>query len=252
MTSSFGYDDRLTITTPEGVDLTLTLAGVGSRFIAALIDALIEGAVLIAGVIVLSVSNGFGTGSSGATAIFLVFLFVLVWGYDVAFEVLASGRTPGKRWNGLRVVREGGQPVGFVTSAVRNVMRLIDWLPSFYLVGIVAVFVTAKNQRLGDVVAGTIVVRDGGARALAPDARWSAPAGVVLEGESWDVSSIGAEELAAVRGFLERRGAIDYSARSEIAAMLAARLRPKVGGAPADLPAERFLEIVADAKTRRG
>jgi len=249
--TEFEYEDRLTITTPEGVELSLTLAGVGSRFIAATVDAAIETVLLVALALVVFLTDGFGAGMDVATAIYVVTAFLVFWGYDVAFEVLASGRTPGKRWNGLRVVLAGGQPIGFLASAIRNLLRLIDWLPSFYLVGIVAIFATAKNQRLGDVVAGTLVVRERRAEDLAVA---MAPVRVRRAGAeyaAWDVSTITAEELATVRSFLERRYEIDADARYELAATIAARLRPKVPGAPDGIRHEDFLEQLVLAKSER-
>ena len=244
--SSFDYEDRVTITTPEGVELQLTLAGVGSRFVAALLDVLVEGALLLVLALLVFLSNGFGTGRDGAEAIFAVVWFGVFWGYDVAFEVLAAGRTPGKRWSGLRVVRQGGQPVGFVASATRNLLRIIDLLPVFYLIGIVSILVTAKNQRLGDLVAGTVVVRElrGADRPLGA---LVAPITGATRAD-WDLTAINAAELAAVRQFLERRPAIELSARHELAALLAARLRPKAAGVPAELGDERFLEALINAK----
>jgi uncharacterized RDD family membrane protein YckC len=88
------YEDRLTITTPEGVDLRLTLAGVGSRFVAALVDAVIQWGTIAALAALLFGTDGFGAGTGVAGAIFAVGFFAIFWGYDVAFEVLASGRTP--------------------------------------------------------------------------------------------------------------------------------------------------------------
>ena len=247
----FEYEDRITITTPEGVELSLTLAGVGSRFIAATVDAAIEAIILVALALVVFLSDGFGAGENVAVAIYVVAGFLIFWGYDVAFEVLASGRTPGKRWNGLRVVLVGGQPIGFLASAARNLLRLIDWLPSLYLVGIVSVFVTRKNQRLGDIVAGTLVVRE---RLEARDqAAWPyahRPAGIAAA--AWDVSAITAEELATVRAFLERRGEIEWAAREELAKTMAARLRPKVPGMAHGMRSEEFLEQLLLAKSGRG
>jgi uncharacterized RDD family membrane protein YckC len=233
--------------------LSLTLAGVGSRFIAASVDAAIEAAVLVALALLIFLTDGFGAGADAAAAIYAAVAFLFFWGYDVAFEVLASGRTPGKRWNGLRVVRSGGQPIGFLASATRNLLRLIDWLPSFYLVGIVSIFATAKNQRLGDIVAGTVVLRErragvGSPRSATPFYSNSS----VAPGASWDVSAITAEELAAVRSFLERRSDIDWNARNELAATIAARLRPKVAGVPEHVRSEEFLEQLIAAKAIRG
>src|SRR5579859_1276777 len=155
------FEDRLTLDTPEGVQLELTLAGVGSRFTAALVDYLIQGVILLALGLVLGYGVGVDPGAGGfALAIFSICFFLVFTGYDVSFEVLNAGRTPGKRLNGLRVVRESGAPVTFATSAVRNVLRLIDILPGWYIVGIASILITGRNQRLGDLAAGTVVVRD--------------------------------------------------------------------------------------------
>jgi uncharacterized RDD family membrane protein YckC len=247
--SEFDYEDRLTISTPEGVELQLTLAGVGSRFVAALVDLLIELAALLVFGLLVALTDGFGTGPDGAEALIGVVAFAVFWGYDVGFEVLAGGRTPGKRSSGLRVVLEGGQPITFSASAVRNLMRLVDFLPTFYLVGIVSILVSAQNQRLGDLVAGAVVVRetDGDNRplaAFAPEARGGAE-------PSWDVTAITAEELAAVNQFLARRLTIDFAARHELASVLAARLRAKTAGVPEQLQDEAFLEALARAKAQR-
>ena len=246
------YEDRLTITTPEGVDLRLTLAGVGSRFVAAVVDGVIQWGTIAALAVLLFGTDGFGAGAGVAGAIFAICFFAIFWGYDVAFEVLASGRTPGKRWNGLRVVRVGGQPVGFMTSAIRNLLRVIDWLPSFYLVGIAAVLATAKNQRIGDVVAGTLVVRERRAAGDLLGGVAQLDAGFQPRSPVWDTSAVTPEELAAVRSFLERRGEIDEGARGELAATLEARLRPKVGGVGDDVRGERFLERLVAVKAGRG
>lgn len=246
------YDDRLTISTPEGVELTLTLAGVGSRFVAALVDGAIQWGLIGAAAVVLFMTDGLGVGGNAAAAIFALVFFVVLFGYDVAFEVLASGRTPGKRWNGLRVVRVGGQPIGFVASAIRNLLRVVDLLPAVYLVGITSILVTRKNQRLGDVVAGTVVVRERRAASQAPGtlARSARPAPEALA--TWDTSAITSVELGAVRDFLDRRAEIAPEARRSVAATLEARLRPKVAGVPDDVHGERFLEVLAAVKSSRG
>lgn len=243
------FEDRLTIATPEGVDLELTLAGVGSRFASALIDYLIQLAILIALGLVLGLGVGLKANQSGyATAIWVVLGFLLFVGYDVAFEVLASGRTPGKRLNGLRVVLENGGPVTFPASAVRNVLRLIDLLPGTYLVGIVSILVSSRNQRLGDHAAGTLVVRE--RKVLPPQLVLRSFRGDV-HAPAWDTSAIGVEELTAVRAFLARRDSLTADARAQLALALASRLRPKLGGGVADEPPELFLERLAAAKADR-
>ena len=158
------YEDRVRISTPEGVDIDLTLAGIGSRFVAALFDFLIQGTLLVAAGFITGVFGGQASGLG--TGLFAISFFLIWFGYDVLFEVRSHGQTLGKRWTGLRVVRTGGLPVTFLPSCVRNVMRLIDILPLFYGIGMTSIFFTTRNQRLGDLAGGTLVVRDrpGGAR----------------------------------------------------------------------------------------
>jgi uncharacterized RDD family membrane protein YckC len=240
------FEDTMTITTPEGIDLHLALAGVGSRFSAALVDLLIQG-LLWLGITVLF--SALGILSGWGLFAYTIIVFVVVFAYDILFEVLASGRTPGKRLNGLRVVRVGGFPIGFLASAVRNTLRLVDFLPTAYLVGCATILVTEHNQRLGDLAAGTLVVRERKATSKLPP-----PRPVVTEAAypTWDVSTITPAELQTVRQFLERRDGIAPQVRLQLAYTIAERLRPKVGGAPEDLRGERFLEAVVAAKSTRG
>ena len=240
------FEDRLTIDTPEGVPLELTLAGVGSRFASALLDYILQFIILLALALVLSYGAGFSPGSSSLSAAFWVLgFFAVFWGYDVAFEVLNSGRTPGKAANGLRVVRESGAPVTFGPSAVRNVIRIIDLLPGTYLVGITSILLTKRNQRVGDLAAGTLVIRE--ARKLPPEVRVSPS----VQAPTWDTSAVGRQDLDTVAAFLARRHELEAGARIQIAAELAGRLRPKVGGAIAGDGDEIFLERLLAAKRGR-
>lgn len=243
------YEDRISIPTPEGVELELVLAGVGSRLVGALVDFLIKAVILFA----LWVS-GAAAGDDGGffVALLIIASFLVLWGYDVAFETLASGRTPGKRAAGLRVVRLGGEPVGFLASAVRNLLRIIDMQPGFmYAVGAVTILFSQHNQRLGDLAAGTLVVRE--RRAALPFARPAVPDFATADRyAAWDVSGVTAYELVTVRRFLERRWQLDPGARGRLGWELAERLRPKVAGAPPNLHPEQFLEALAEAKASRG
>ncbi len=252
-------DDRVTISTPEGIELHMVLAGMGSRFVAALVDTIIKALITYALILVLvgagiGLSDSFLSGEESglwgvSIGIFLIFLVQSF--YDITFEVLANGRTPGKRWSGLRVVMANGAPVTFRASAVRNLVRIIDFLPASYLGGITSILVTRKNQRVGDLFAGTLVIRD--RRAVAKTRSQVAPPGpldpVVM---TWDLTSITAGEVATVRTFLERRHSLEPAARAQIAWDLASRLYPKVGGAPPDLHPEFLLEAVSAAKAARG
>jgi uncharacterized RDD family membrane protein YckC len=241
-------DDRITIATPEGVDLELTLAGVGSRFVSALVDFMLQIALLVGVSGVGAAVGAFGNGY-GSVVVLLASFFVFA-AYDVVFEVFASGRTPGKRLNGLRVVRVEGSPVTFFTSAIRNVLRLVDILPGMYLVGIVTILVTRQNQRLGDVAAGTLVVRERTEQPSLRDLRMTQPQPVPAA-YAWDVTAVSTDELTAVRSFLARRYELTSEARYRLAADLAGALRPKVVGAPESLGSEAFLEKLAVAKLPR-
>ena len=163
--------ETVDIETPELVVVSYTLAGVGSRIAAGLIDLFVCAALLFA-VIMLAVfvgspvspeEIGRGTNSSTAwaSAVVVFMQFAILWGYYLLCEGLFDGRTLGKRLLGLRAVRDGGYSVGFAASAVRNLMRIIDLQPLFtYLVGIAGIAISKSGKRLGDVVAGTIVVRE--------------------------------------------------------------------------------------------
>jgi uncharacterized RDD family membrane protein YckC len=239
-------EDRIRLETPEGVDLALQLAGVGSRFASAMLDHLVQ----LAGLVGLAVLFG-SMGSPLASASFAVTAFALIFGYDVAFETLAAGRTPGKRVSGLRVVRVTGEPVTFLVAVVRNLMRLIDFLPAVYLAGITSILVTQRNQRLGDLAAGTLVVRERHGRHDRP-----APAAVVGEPlpevAVWDTTGISAEEFALVAEFLGRQATLPPDVRGRLAAQLAGRLRPRCAGPDADVADIVFLEqLIALREHRR-
>jgi uncharacterized RDD family membrane protein YckC len=246
------YEDRISIPTPEGVDVDLVLAGLGSRLVAALLDTSIIGGIVLALWLIGAAAGAGAEGDGGFVAAGLVVVsFVVLFGYDVVFETLASGRTPGKRAAGLRVVRLGGEPPGFLTAAVRNLLRLIDILPGFYAVGAVSILASRHNQRLGDHAAGTLVVRErlaSSAARVPPPADWTAADRLA----AWDVSAITPYELVTVRRFLERRHDLQPVPRARLAAELAERLRPKVIGAPPAAAPEEFLEDLATAKASRG
>lgn len=237
-------DDRITIASPEGVELELQLAGLASRFIAGIADLTIQAVLILA----LAVATGaLGGGNDLNTVAFVIGTFVIWFLYPIAFEMLAAGRTPGKRLSRLRVMRDSGAPVDLSASAIRNLVRLLDGPLLSYLPTVISIAVSPRNQRPGDIAAGTLVIRE------SPPAR-SAPApGAVAEElhAGWDVSAITPRELAAVRRFLERRETLEITSRRELAARLAGGLRAKVAGAPAPPDPERFLEELARTKARR-
>jgi uncharacterized RDD family membrane protein YckC len=246
------YDDRIAIPTPEGIELELVLAGVGSRLVASLLDFLVKAVVILALWLIAGAVSGDDGGGGFLVAGTVVAAFLVWFGYDVAFETLGSGRTPGKRAAGLRVVRLGGEPVGFMASAVRNLLRLVDMQPGLlYAVGATTILFSRRNQRLGDLAAGTLVVRE--RRAPLPSTRSALPDFAAADRyAAWDVSGVTSFELVTVRRFLERRWQLDPGARGRLGWELAERLRPKVAGAPPGLHPEQFLEALAEAKAARG
>lgn len=235
----------MSIATPEGITIDVQLAGVGSRFTAAIIDGLVQVGLFLA----LSLAAAI-LGRVGA-AVFVIGMFLVLSGYDVLFETFNSGRTPGKQWTGLRVVRTGGTPIGFFTACVRNLLRPIDFLPGFYLVGIVAILASGRNQRLGDMAAGTVVMRERKGDRLEEVLLRRRPSVPSEELLAWDVSAVDDDELATVQKFLDRRASLAAAARYRLAWELASRLRPKVVGPPDDMEPEPFLECLSVAKAAR-
>ena len=145
-------DTRIAIETPEGADLPLDPAGVGSRMMACMIDWLIKLAINFALSFTLAFTGGFGAG------IGMIAFFLLQWFYPVYFEVWQSGATPGKKHMKLLVVNDDGTPVTFAASLLRNLLRVVDFLPFAYLTGIITCISNNRFKRLGDLAAGTLVV----------------------------------------------------------------------------------------------
>ncbi len=239
------YEDLLTIQTPEGVSIDLVLAGYGSRFIAAFLDGLLKLIVIGAAALLALALDG-----QVALAVFVVLAFAVTAGYDILFEVLAAGRTPAKRWGGLRVVQADGRPVTLSVSAVRNLIRLLDGPATGYALGTIAILVTERNQRIGDLAAGTIVVRERPVTTPLPAASRPAGGEGAQPDEAWDATGVTDDELVAVRRFLARRHELESVVRDRLARQLAAGLRERVSGSPPALPAERFLEQLAVVKNR--
>lgn len=269
-------EDRHVIPTPEGVSMNLVLAGLGSRFAAFTLDVLIQVAVFV--VVVLGVGaateNGGQTAHLVAAGVLSATAILDFIGYFILCELLWSGRSIGKRASGTRVVRLDGAPVGFWASLLRNLMRLIDMMPSFvYLVGSVLILATPKNQRLGDILGGTLVIRERQAAVVLQrgsrfddPTRWVLPAGSPLtawpgapgafylpaELSHWDVSAVPEAELTLIRRFLGNRQGYTPEARMRLALDLASRVWPLVSGPLTPPHPEVFLESVVLVKSVRG
>ena len=237
-------DNRVTFATPEGVVLELVLAGLGSRFLARLLDTVIQGAAIIA--LVVADRSLFSSGVVDAITTVLVFL--TIFAYDIVFETLNHGRTIGKQAAGIRVVGRHGEPVRFLASAVRNIARILDFLPFSYLVGAVTIIATSRDQRVGDLAAGTMVMRDRFPGTTRPPAPITVP---VAEVSTWDVSAVSAGDVQAVRRFLDRRLELTPPARNYFGVTLAQRLAPRVAGIPPNAHPEYVLEGIVVAKQAR-
>jgi uncharacterized RDD family membrane protein YckC len=235
-------DNRVWFDAPEHVSFSATLAGPASRAGATLVDAVLRGLLLLVGFAVAAVS-GVAIGESGVgLGIGLLLWFVLEWGYHVFFEVLFAGRSPGKMVFGLRVVREGGYPVGFAESLVRNLLRGADALPVGYLLGAVVASFDPRMRRLGDMAAGTLVVVD------RRDTQRDAAVGVEPPTDH-ELAAIpprvrlSLEERRAVGSLLRRSALLQRARRAELAELLAPAVARRHGVEPPADPL-RFLEVL--------
>jgi len=220
MSAAITSDDTLVIETPERVPLHFALASIGNRFIACAIDHTIQIVVLIAMVItflIISDAADFGSRLASAPkwviALLVIVQFLIINGYFAIFEWLWSGQTPGKRWLKLRVIREDGRPISFFEAMIRNLIRVIDFIvPPFYSVGLVSVFATERDQRVGDLVAGTVVVRERESEAPAFEEVFASPVSDAALRRSFapvnftaDVNKLTEREISVVESFLRRR-----------------------------------------------
>lgn len=233
-------DNELIIETPEHVQLRFVMASVGTRFLAALIDHLIQGAAIITILILVyaayNVFDFFKSAGNWAIAavVFVIGgLILLIIGYFTLFESLWSGQTPGKRWMKLRVIREDGRAVGFFEALVRNMLRVIDLLPSGYAIGVVTIIVSDQSRRIGDYVAGTVVVKERASEApslsevLDRHERETRRNGSNRPALQLDIRQLTKQEFLIVEKFLARRNEIPQQSRPHVAARIAIPLLQK-------------------------
>jgi uncharacterized RDD family membrane protein YckC len=265
--------DQLSIDTPELVSLEFSLAGLGSRSIACVTDYAIQSGVFIVFLlgIVLFASLLPQVHSSAperspdsakvwATAFLFLLGFLFQWGYFALFEAFWNGQTPGKRLLKLRVIQQSGRQVNFFQALSRNLLRVVDGLPGFYFVGMIFLFATRRSQRLGDLVAGTLVVHE-----RAPETRlWEGNAARTITAASSVpvsleptypstglpadvVARLSHDDLDVMESFNARRLELPYATASALSAKLAARMTAKMEAAlPADMSPETFLEALAN------
>jgi uncharacterized RDD family membrane protein YckC len=238
--------ERLTIDTPEQIGLELPVAGIGSRFLAVAVDTVLQVSMLVAAFLTLAVFTPPAAlrstlGVVGPAAAIL-FGFSVYWGYFALFEIVWSGRTPGKRLAGIRVIKESGRPINAFEAIGRNVLRVIDFLPAMYVAGVVCMMLNRNSRRLGDYVAGTIVVHDKQTEDVRPD--WNTTEAAHLS--SAQLSQMPSEELVLIETYLHRRFELEPRVRNERADQIVRRITEKTGVGPdPNQPAEAFLEAVA-------
>jgi uncharacterized RDD family membrane protein YckC len=238
--------DKLIIDTPEQVHLEFMLAGVGSRFMAAFLDILIETVlylVLFLVTVVLADLNLFKSGRSiWWEAIVTLVIFSINWGYYALFEALWKGQTPGKRWAGIRVIKDSGRPINAFEAIARNLVRVIDFLPAFYGVGVITMLLNAKHRRLGDYVAGTLVVHESSDREANLFFNTPTRTDFTLH----QAAGLTLQEAELIETFIARRLEIPPEVRAfngrRIAEMISTRLNIPPEARPADN--EDFLELM--------
>lgn len=255
--------ESLNIETPENVSFGYEVAGIGSRFLAALVDRTIvlvfQGVVLL-GVIMMMQMLDFDLVEADdrllmwTLALISLVLFALNWGYYIFFELLWNGQSPGKRWVGLRVIQSDGAPVNLAASAIRNILRIIDTLPAFYGLGVVTMFIDSRSRRLGDLAARTVVVHDQAAITL--DSLKAEALPLTSKAEPGDQPDLPVHMLTPAdyhmaEEFLRRRA--ELVNRKQIAAQIALALLQRMK-LPADffqdLQAEKIIETIVAASRK--
>ncbi len=239
--------DKLIIETPEQTVLEFPLAGIGSRSLALAIDTLLQIAVLIVlGLIAGIISyEGFlpRLGKQYVYAVLIFIAFLSQFGYFAFFETIWNGRTPGKRWIHLRVIMDSGRPLGAQGAILRNLMRIVDSLPSIYAVGIITSLISPQNKRVGDYLAGTVVIQEKsvqGDRSL-----WDATPTPLLATSQFP--KLNAAELQLVEAYLDRRSSLQDDVRRSMARQIAERMtQGSAATAETIQDPEKFLEALAE------
>lgn len=242
-------DRTLDVRTPESIEFSYDLAGVGSRFLAVTIDLCVQigitlllfwGITFAAGPAhgpAVSPLKGPDRAAAGAAlAIVIAIMFLIFFGYFILFEALWNGQTPGKKALGIRAVRDGGYPLDWTASMVRNVIRVGEVIAGFYAISVVVAVFSPQNKRIGDLAAGTIVVRD--SRIESPAALLEEMRAPVYAATAY----VSGEERALIRRFLDRRSDLVDDRRVALAHQLAERVRPRLPQELQSLADEDLLE----------
>jgi uncharacterized RDD family membrane protein YckC len=248
--------ETLKIQTPEHVGFRYVLAGLGTRSTAFLLDTVVRGLfILFIFLVVVFLARWLPT--FDPTGIFETIpktwffaLGVLAYGvvdlgYFLIFEALWSGQTPGKRMQKLRVIRVNGQPIGWLESSIRNILRAVDILLGFYPLGLFVMFLSSRSQRIGDYAAGTVVIVERRRNVPVDRTRLRSTSKLNLPELELHVSTLEPKQYQVIRSFLQRRQAMDATHRRELASLLTSRLMKRWGISPSgDIPDESLLEEI--------
>ncbi|MGF1596476.1 MAG: RDD family protein [Acidimicrobiales bacterium] len=239
-----------TVVTPEGVVLEFRVAGLGSRILAKGLDLVIQFVALVVTLIVAGMAAA-GSPAVGIVVV-VVSIFGVFYGYPALLEAYWDGRTVGKRVFGIRVITTEGAPVGLRHAAIRSMLATLDfWVPTpGGLIALTVALLSKRSQRLGDLAAGTIVVRDGGGGA--GPVYFPPAVGAETFARTLDTSRLDARQYTLVREFLLRCGELAPPARQEVGLLLADRVAEAVSAPrPPWLDPERYLLSVVHAHQSR-
>ena len=229
-------DREISIPTPESMEFLHEPAGIGSRFVASMVDAVLQAAMILALLLIAKLGGSSPESLSShlsvwATAAIILLAFLMFWGYYIFFEILWNGQTPGKRAARIRVLKDGGYPIGFLDSVVRNLLRPIDFLPFYYGVGAIVALCNRRCKRIGDFAAGTIVVKERRIempRSLTPQ-NVNMSEDIVVGGQKLtNIHELSEAEINVIRQFMTRRHAIQKAPRAALARKIARPLARKL------------------------
>jgi uncharacterized RDD family membrane protein YckC len=224
-------EKRISILTPEAVEFDFLLADIGSRFIAILIDTIIQMIISLPVIILIYIIRAFwwfsdipDSISPWIIAILLLLLFIVGFsGYHIIFDIIWNGRTPGKLITGIKVICDSGYPVTISSSFIRNLIRIIDFLPFYYSTGIISIVMTKNKKRIGDIVGGTIVIKE--YSDIMPPVLEKKP---LVNKVILNLDKITDKEFLLIREFLLRQNQMDIKSRDNIAQKIALPLIKKL------------------------
>jgi uncharacterized RDD family membrane protein YckC len=238
--------DKLTIETPEQTLLDFPLAGIGSRFLALAADLAVQAVAaaisLLVGMMLIGPVRWLGSVAPQWILASLVFGgFLLNSGYFAFFESIWNGQTPGKRYARIRVMKDDGRPVSVYDAIARNLLRIVDAMPGPYAVGMLSILFSKQNKRLGDYVAGTVVVHERTIEGSRPYLETHVdPAAPV-----YDMARLSIDEFHLIEAFFSRCDSLEPAVRTAMSAQIATRIGNKLGVAVRGWPqTENFLAAI--------